>query len=60
MDEDELKTEEKMEQISNSNSAAPPLFVITNEMGIRGILDNMFVSRYLAPYAIGMAQTNFF
>ena len=47
MDEDELKTEEKMEQISNSNSAAPPLFVITNEMGIRGILDNMFVSRDL-------------
>ena len=36
-----------MEQKSNSNSAAPPLFVITNEMGIRGILDKMFASRYL-------------
>ena len=51
MDEDELKTEEKMEKkSSNSNSAAPPLFVITNEMGIRGILDKMFASRYLDLY----------
>ena len=43
----ELKTEEKMEKKSDSNSAAPPLFLLTNEMGIRGIWDKMFASGYL-------------